>query len=231
MTADTGIGFLVSRRPAGGGLVRHEVSPPAGFAASYRHPGQYVGVMIDGRSTYFVLAADTSLANWELFVRPGGDVADALLALPVEGPVELSRALGAGFPLDEASTRRLVVIATGSGIAAVRPVLTERLRSSRAESTEVFLGVRMRADLPIPEDITTWRAAGVRVTVCVSRETVDEEGVVSGYVQHALRIRAALPPTLTGGMIFAAGAAVMVDEVRALARWLGVDEADVRTNF
>jgi sulfhydrogenase subunit gamma (sulfur reductase) len=233
MQPERGVGRLSARRPSGGDLVLLELAPPAGFFASYRHAGQYVEVSAGGSNTYFVLGGEPGDAAWQLFVRPGGDVADALLALGIGAEVVLSAALGDGFPVAEVAARRLFVVATGSGIAAVRPVLSERIRRGAVASTEVFVGVRTRDELPLPDDISEWKRAGVPVTVCLSREVAPEErGLFRGYVQEALRQRAeSEPAALVGAAIFAAGVTAMVDAVRILAASLGVREADVRTNY
>jgi len=225
-------GTLLGRRSAGGLLVCHELAPPAHLAETYRRAGQYVELTLAGKRTFFALAGEPLAATWEIFVRPGGDVADALLAAPLGGDLGLSAALGAGFPLEEAASKRLFVLATGSGIAAVRPVLNHRVRTGQAPATEVFLGVPRRADLPMPDEVARWTASGVAITVCLSQEPAAEVGAAEGYVQDALRRRAAISPArLATAMVFAAGTPAMVRDARKLATTLGLTEADIRTNY
>jgi sulfhydrogenase subunit gamma (sulfur reductase) len=233
MAVELGVGRLVDREPAGGDLVLLEMEPPVGFAATYRRAGQYVEVAAGGDSTYFVLGGKPGDARWQLFVRPGGDVADTVLALGLGREVMVSTALGVGFPVDEVATRRLLVVATGSGIAAVRPVVNERVRTGATSSTELFAGVRRRDELPLANDIARWKGAGVTVTLCLSREAPPREtGFFGGYVQDALQESARRQPeALVGAMVFAAGGTRMIDAVRSLATSLGVSEADVRTNY
>ncbi len=132
----------------------------------------------------------------------------------------------------EAAGRQLFVLATGSGLAAVRPVLRARVHQGFARSTELFLGVRVRAEVPLPNEIAALRAQGLPVTVCCSRESVNEPGVERGYVQDALRRRAEQNPGQTAGaIVFAAGVEGMVERLRETARDLHFDEADIRTNY
>jgi NAD(P)H-flavin reductase len=224
-------GVLRAREPVGGGLVRLEIEAPPGFAATYTVPGQYVaaGLDADAKETYLALSGEPRDARWEVLVRAGGEVVDALISLPLGGTVPLSRALGNGFPMAEATGRRLFVLATGSGFAAVRPVLRARLRDGLAGATELFLGVRSRAEVPLPGEIASLDRGGLAVTVCCSREQADEPGVTHGYVQDALRRR--LGAGAGDAIVFAAGVAAMVGEMRALARELDLDEADIRTNY
>jgi len=225
-------GSLKRRSDVGGGLVRLEIEVPEELAATYQRPGQYVSAGLRGRDTYFALSGEPGDSVWEVLVRAGGDVVDALLGLAVGDEVLLSRALGEGFPMAEAEGRQLFVLATGSGFAAVRPVLRARARDGLGPSTELFLGVRVRKDVPLPDEITALRAQGLPVTVCCSRESAKEPGVEHGYVQDALRRRAEQKPGQTAGaIVFAAGVEAMVQRLRGTARDLHFDEADIRTNY
>jgi NAD(P)H-flavin reductase len=221
---------LSARTDAGGGLVQLSIEPPLAMARTFEHPGQYVLLRVGGKSSYYVLANDAGDTKWELLVRPGGEVATAALAVPLGKSIEISHALGAGFPMEEARSRELLMVVTGSGIAAARPVVRARLREHAAPATEVLVGVRTRAEVPLAVEIAEWSRAGARVTVCLSREEVAAglKGYAAGYVQDIARA-AALPAP--GRMIFAAGVKGMVHAMRNLAHELGVVESDVRTNY
>jgi NAD(P)H-flavin reductase len=154
------------------------------------------------------------------------------MATAIGERIEVTEAQGAGFPIEEAQGRNLLVAVTGSGIAAGRPVVRARARGGEARATELFLGVRTLAEVPLGGELRDWREAGTKVTVCVSREPVPpgREGVAAGYVQDIARAYAARSPS-TGRMIFAAGVKDMISAVRTLARDLGAAESDVRTNY
>ncbi len=224
------------REDAGGGLVLVTLEPAHEVLESYVQPGQYVSARgdHDGKAPagYFVLANDVGVRRWQLLIRPGGAAADAILAEGEGGRVWTTSAQGRGYPCDEARGRTLLLAATGSGIAAARPVISRRVHDHDAHRTEVLLGIRARADLPLAEELAAWRDKGVRVTVCLSREAVpagNGESFASGYVQDVARTSTALQHE--GGMIFAAGVKGMIEGMRRLARDLGVAEADVRTNY
>jgi sulfhydrogenase subunit gamma (sulfur reductase) len=221
---------VLSRTEAGGGLVLVSIRPEESVWPTYVRAGQYVSVQAASASSYFVLAGEAGAATWELILRAGGDAAEAILAVPDGGEVTTSSALGAGFPLEEARRRSLLLMATGSGIAAMRPVIRHRLREEDGTRTELFLGVRRVADVPLPVEIAAWRASGVRVTICLSRDAGDLPGYARGHVQDVARGLAA-DAAHRGGMIFAAGVKPMIEGVRALAKDLGISEADVRTNY
>jgi NAD(P)H-flavin reductase len=227
---------LRGKEDIGGGLFRVTLEPSPGASESYVRPGQYVVLRADGKTAYFVLAGDVGGATWDLVLRPSGTVALAVLAASVGEPLEVSAAQGTGFPVEEAEGRPLMVVVTGSGIAAARPVLRARIRAAESKTSELFLGVRTVADIPLEDELREWSQAGVGVTVCLSRETVPpgRPGFAAGYVQdvaraHAGRLAAGAPPGRR--MIFAAGVKEMIAAIRALAADLGAVESDVRTNY
>ena len=213
------------------------IEPDPAAKQSYARAGQYVSVKTSATAPggYFVLAGETGAETWQLIIRSVGETASAILAVPDHGELMTSIALGSGFPFEEARGRSLLLAATGSGVAAMRPVIAHRMREGDGARTELLLGVRSAADVPLSSEIARWRSLGVRVTACLSQgePPPGQPGFARGYVQDVARRTAAGAPdaTHTGGMIFAAGVKPMIEGVRALARELGVAEADVRTNY
>jgi NAD(P)H-flavin reductase len=224
--------ILRGKEGVGGGLVRLVFGPPPEIVGSYVRPGQYVALRAGGKVAYFVLAGDVGETSWEVILRPGGDAAEAALGTSIGASIEVSDAQGSGFPIEEAHGRALLVAVTGSGIAAGRPVLRARVRAGEAGATELFVGVRTLADVPLERELREWTIAGAKVTVCLSREPIppDRDGFAAGYVQDIARARAAGASNV-GKMIFAAGVKDMISAVRTLARDLGAEESDVRTNY
>lgn len=223
---------LGAKDDAGGGLVRLSLEAPAQIAGSYVRPGQYVVFGVGDKTSYFVLAGDPGAATWELVVRPGGEVATAALAVLPGETLSVSAAQGAGFPMDEAKGHELVVLVTGSGMAAARPVMRARVRDGEARATELLAGFRTVADVPMRPELDEWTASGVKVTVCLSRQPgiAGTPWFVPGYVQDEARRHARAAPGKRR-IIFAAGVKPMIDAVRLLAKELGVHESDVRTNY
>ncbi len=228
---------LASRRDAAGSLVLLALELAPDVRATHTVPGQYVSVRAGGDTGYFVLASAVGAQTWEVLLRAGGDVADALLVARVGESVPITAALGAGFPCAEARGHSLVIAAAGTGIAAAKPLLEWRTRDGDAARTDVFLGMRLASELPIREEIAVWRAAGARVTVCLSREepdpAPDPHGPVyaRGYVQDFARSTLARVARRGRSMVFAVGPGPMIEAVRALSRELGVEESDFRTNY
>jgi len=207
------------------------LEPAAGIAPSYTSPGQYVEVRARGETGYFVLAGVPGELPWELVMRAGGGVSDVLLPAPVGLDVEVTAAIGDGFPMDEARGRLLVVALSGTGVAAGRPIVRHRIADGDASRTQVWLGVRTYAELPLAADIEAWRVAGVPVVVCVSQPGDAAAGGLfsRGYVQDVMAAR--IPAgSLADARVFAVGVASMVDALRGLAPRLGLAPERVHTN-
>lgn len=223
---------IVGRESMPGGLVRVGLEVPPEVRATYTNPGQYVTIRLENHESSFVLASDPGDAVWDVIVRPTGQVASALATTDVD-QLEISGALGAGFPLHSVGGRALVIAVVGSGIAAGRPVIRARIEAGDAPNTRLYLGVRRKIDIPLASEIDSWVARGCRVVACLSRDTgdggVDQARLrlASGYVQHSLGRDLRAAPAVS---IFVAGSKAMVDAVRDVASDLSMDRRDVVTN-
>jgi NAD(P)H-flavin reductase len=192
---------VTHRQPAGGGLTRIVLVPAAEVTASHDTPGQYVEVRADGQTGYFVLSSDPRTSPWELVMRAGGGASDVLLVMQLPGAVEVTAAIGAGFPMRDVRGRELLVALGGTGIAAGPPVVRRRISDGDARLTRVWVGARGDA-LPLAGEIEAWRGAGVEVTVA------------TGFVDEAMSAHIVAAPEAP---IFAVGADAMVAALRSLA--------------
>jgi NAD(P)H-flavin reductase len=222
---------LIDRVDAGGGLRLVKLHPTIKVARTYVSPGQYIEVRLWGETGYFVLAGEPGAKAFDLFMRAGGGVSDLLLAAPLGTLVEVTGAIGAGFPMHDARSRPLVVVLSGTGIAAARPIVRARIAGNDAEQTVLLVGVRKRSELAMAADLDAWERVGVRIVVCLSQpdDPFDDPRCVRGYVQDALRTKS-IVPTTGGARIFAVGGSSMIEAVRDLAPELGVAPQDVHTN-
>ena len=212
-------------------MTRLIVAVESDLASTYTTPGQYIEVRVDDQTGFFVLANESGSPQWELILRSGGGASDVLLALRPGEPIDVTEAIGAGFPMGEARGQPLIVALGGTGVAAGRPVVSRRIVEGDALRTRVLIGIRTAAELPLRRDLDAWLLSGVDVLVCLSKRDESIEGLpfVHGYVQDALRANgaAALPKDCR---IFAVGTATMVDALRGLALQSGIDAERVHTN-
>jgi NAD(P)H-flavin reductase len=225
---------LVSRRDAGGGMALLEIDVPGEVAGTYVSAGQYTEVRAGGETGYFVLASEPFAHRWHLVMRAGGGASEVLLRMPVGAELEVTAAIGPGFPMTAARGRRVIVALSGTGVAAGRPLVGRRVADGDAARTEVLLGARARSEVAMESDLDRWERAGVRVVVCLSQDDAVAEGTryVRGYVQDVLRSRATGSAHLPSEapLIFAVGMPSMVEALRKLAPVLGIQSEDVLTN-
>lgn len=222
--------ILRARRDAGGGLVLVECDTPDAVRSTHAHPGQYVRIEAGGESGYFVLASPVGASAWEILTRAGGGVADVLLAMPVGSKISITSAAGPGFGEDSYHGLPVLIVAAGTGLAGARPLVRARIDAGDAVKTRLLLGLRSRADLPLAAEIQAWRQAGVRVVLCLSRETsapAEDPDVALGYVQDVARRMG------RDGYhaLFAIGPEPMHGALRDLATEWGLSADHVRTNL
>lgn len=222
---------LAAHEDAGGGLTRVILEVAPEVAVTYASPGQYVDVRVEGQTGFFVLASEPGHRSWELVMRAGGGASDVLLTAPDGASIEVTPALGEGFPMAEVARAPLVVALSGTGIAAGLPIVRYRVRDTDALRTHVFIGIRTRAELALRSEVEAWISNGVDVTVCLSNDDERIAGIqcAAGHVQDVLAARARAG-TLSPGRIFAVGVASMIDALRARASDLGIAPEDVLTN-
>jgi len=203
-------------------------------AATYGSPGQYTEVRAQGQNGYFVLASEPRAPEWHLVMRAGGGASDVLLRMAPGDDLEVTDAIGPGFPMAAARGRSLVVALSGTGVAAGRPLVGRRVAEGDATRTEVLLGARTRSEVAMDRDLAEWDRAGVRIVVCLSQDDAVAEGAryVRGYVQDVLRARSTRTArALSGALVFAVGMPSMVDALRDLAPELGIRPEEVFTNY
>jgi NAD(P)H-flavin reductase len=211
---------LTARRDAGGGVSLITLTPPPELARAYRAPGQYIKVHAESGG-YFVLASEIGAPSWQLLVKNSGGAADALTRAPEGTTFEVTGPLGTGFPLERARDKPLVVAVAGSALAAARPILRERIAQRACASTSLYIGARSARDVPLVGEVAGWGRAGARLVLCLSRPDTDDPALLaeavrrSGWVQHVLAEELAAG-RITHGLVFAAGPAGMLEEIRTL---------------
>ncbi len=102
-------------------------------------------------------------------IRAVGPVSTALTRLGPDDPIGLRGPYGAGWPMEEAAGRDVVVVAGGLGLAPLRPAIY-RLFGERKRYGKIALlyGTRNPADILYARELESWRKrldASVEITV------------------------------------------------------------------
>src|SRR5215208_4268573 len=162
--------------------------PPA-LAHAHERPGQVVKVRAGAGEAFFALAsAPDPGATAELLVKRGGKVSDALVAAAVPGrTVELTRPFGAGFDVQDAEGRDVLLFAAGSAIAPIRALVQHVMgHRNRFGRVTLFYGQRRGAEFAYRAEHVEWERRGIRVVLCPSGAEDAWPGV-RGRVQEVAR--------------------------------------------
>jgi NAD(P)H-flavin reductase len=223
--------ILVARSPAADGLtdLTLDVSETP-LRDAHRHPGQYVHLRLPGvEEGVFALASPPSRsARWDLLLKGGSPLTDALVDLPLGERVAVSRPEGRGFPLEQARGKNLLLFATGSGISPIRSVI-ESIRRERGAYGRVtlYFGVRTPGAFAYARDFQAWEQSSIRVVRTVSQPGAGGWQGLTGYVQAHLAEEPLTPDTRA----FVCGQQEMVQGVVEALRARGLHPDAISQNF
>ena len=181
-------------------------------AASHRRPGQYLKLRLGEREGFMALASAPG-QPLQLLVKRGPPLADALACVAVGATVDSSLAQGAGFPLDEARGRDLLLFAAGSGIAPLRAGVQAVLGERRAFGrVSLFYGQRTPEEVAYRGEAATWAAGGIELHPVISQPPPGSWSGARGHVQEAF-LQSAVP--VAEAVAFLCGMKAMVAGVKA----------------
>ncbi len=155
-------------------------------------PGQYIDLLLeDGRRRSFSMANAPNGESLELHIRvtPEGRFAQwAAHEMPERAILRFEGPLGA-FYLRETSTRPIVMVAGGTGIAPMHAILEQLLQQPLQRPVWLYWGVRTEADLYLHELLGTWAAAHENFHYCPVLSASSESEAVGtferGWVHEA----------------------------------------------
>ena len=152
--------------------LRVELADPQSLA-SFTTPGQYVALAPEGHPArwYVIASRPSDLPALEFVIGRGAPIPEALCALGPGGRVRVSDAQGQGYPMARLRGRPLVAFVSGTGIAAVAPVVDALLEEQGGAGIHVYQQERVREEdpdagspcaFPLQSALARWRSAGVR---------------------------------------------------------------------
>lgn len=167
-----------------------ELEPDTGPALPPFAPGQFAMLYAFGTGEVPISVSGGGEPGGELVhtIRDVGAATAALCriepghALGVRGP------FGTAWPLAAAEGMDVVILAGGIGLAPLRPALRHLVRHGDRYGRVVLLyGSRSPADLLYPEEVETWRAQGLEVSVTVDSAGEDWSGRVGVVTELVAR--------------------------------------------
>jgi NAD(P)H-flavin reductase len=203
----------------------------AGLASPHALPGQVVEAEVDAARAYFVVASPvTTRPRLQILLRlGGGGVADRIATTQPGTAIAITDPFGPGFPLEPACGLDVLLVVTGTGIAAVRPLLhsLEHERGS-LETVKLYYGVRTHAHVAFALEIETLVPRGLLVRFCLSDAAPVSPHDRRGRVQDVLREE---PPDLRDTVVYVAGHREMTRELAELCRGWGLADGRFLSNF
>ena len=175
----------------------------AEVAARYARPGQVVAFQPaddpEGKPLYVALASKPGEARaLEVLLGPA---AAARLEVREGAAWRFSGPFGAGYPLEAARGKDVLVFAVGSALAPLRPLIWTILEDREAfGALTLYVGAHTEADFPYREDLDAWADAGVRIERALSKP----------WVQDIFRSN---PPKLDDAFAFVCGMPAMIEGV------------------
>lgn len=196
------------------------------LASGYTVAGQYLAAGVNANDIrYFAIASPlSSTDSIELLVAPNHEVSAALCALRADDTIWLSDALGGGFGLESAGFDDLVIFVTGTGMAAVRPIIADFAFSRPSRSLTVYYSEKPGVSHAFRDEFDRWRARGVRL------ELTGGEQAESRFVQEIWADDAARPEPAKAHYIVV-GAPAMQQSVLAALSHAGVPSGHVHFNY
>jgi NAD(P)H-flavin reductase len=222
---------LVARSPAADGLIDLTLDVSVGpLAGTHERPGQYVHLRLPGHAEglFAIASAPGASGTWDLLVKAGPALPNALIHLPLGSQVEVSRPEGRGFPIEQVRGRDLLLFATGSGISPIRSVI-ESIRRERDAYGRVtlYFGARTPGAFAYVRDFESWERAHIRVVPTVSQPGASGWQGLTGYVQAHL----AEEPLAPGTIAFVCGQREMVQGVVQALKARGLASSAIHQNF
>jgi ferredoxin-NADP reductase len=199
--------------------------------------GQFVSISVDSESaggaapprrSYSIAShsSDGNLLRFIIRVMPEGAASHFLMNLPVGGEVNLTGPHGF-FVLDAAHAGDVVFGATGTGLAAVIPMLGELAARPERGRRFIYWGAREESDLFARAEVEDLAArAGAQLSIHLTApgpDWVGSRGRITGAVLDAL-------PSLESPTFYLVGNGAMINELKRELVARGVNrKAQIRT--
>ncbi|XP_065881832.1 fruit protein pKIWI502 [Euphorbia lathyris] len=217
-----------------------DVSDSSDLVTSHTHAGQYLQLRIPDfeKPSFLAIASPPSYAAsngaFQFLVKSvAGSTAELLCGLKKGDVVELTQAMGNGFPIDRIEPPEkystVLIFATGSGISPIRSLIESGFSADRRSDVRLYYGARNLKRMAYQDRFKEWESSGVKIVPVLSQPDDSWAGEI-GFVQAAFsRAKQIDFPLGTGAVL--CGQKQMAEEVTAMLVADGVSNEKILKNF
>lgn len=152
-------------------------------------PGQFIQISIPmvGEAPLSITKINKETKTIEFLIRKVGKVTSKLFALNVGDYFFLRGPFGTTFDLDSYRDKDIIVISGGSGLAPVRPIVSEFVGR---ENFHLISGFRDNKGMLFVDEITKWQKTKSNIIITLDQNTENDallkEGLVTKYIEETL---------------------------------------------
>jgi len=157
-------------------------------------PGKFVMVSVPGVGEIPISISGFSPEGIELTIRNVGKVTNEIFKTKPGGHLYVRGSYGTTFPVDRLFGKHLLVIAGGSGVAAVKPLVEyfHKPNECTLKELDILVGFKSTKHLLFKKEIKEWKAWSKRCNIVLTVDTHEDEeeewkghiGFVTEYIRH-----------------------------------------------
>ncbi|MBZ4682779.1 MAG: anaerobic sulfite reductase subunit [Fusobacteriaceae bacterium] len=150
--------------------------------------GQFIQVSIPrvGEAPISVSAFDNEAGWVEFLIRKVGKVTDVIFDLKAGDSLFLRGPYGNVFPLEQYKGKHLVVVAGGSGLAPVRPIINHFYENDNSANVDILIGFKDENSIIFHDEINKWKSKFNTIITLDRACSLDGvcEGLVTQYIPY-----------------------------------------------
>lgn len=167
--------------------------------------------------------------NWLQFtIRAVGRLTGAIQNLRVGENLFIRGPYGHGFPVEKLANSNLIIVAGGSGVAPVRPLVSQIVAGTLpVKSLKLITGFKSKESILFTEDIQSWKQK-CDMTLTIDKPQEGWAGDTGLVTEHIRRLKLDLPDDY---QVIVVGPPVMMKFATAEFRLLGIPVDNIWVSF
>jgi len=152
-------------------------------------PGQFFQVSLP-RIGEAPISVSNCGPDWiEFTIRAVGRLTNAVQGLRPGDNLFIRGPYGTGFPVDRFKQQRLVIVAGGSGVAPVRPLIDRAVRGELpVKSLDLIVGFKNRNSILFADDLAVWKEKS-RLVLTIDKPEEGWNGATGLVTEHIKKMQ------------------------------------------